>query len=144
MPEPSSAPKILIVDDDADSADALALLFSMQGFDASVARGGLAGVGAADDGKPDAIITDIHMPSIDGHALAKSIRMERSLSDRPVLVAYSGLDASDPRRADYRAAFDLWFTKPADMHALVAAVRDLLRSRGASAGSSGLPVESLQ
>ena len=135
--------RILIVDDDVDSADALALLFSMEGFDAAVARGGRAGIVAADDSQPHVIVTDIHMPSIDGHALAKSIRMEWPPERRPLLIAYSGIDRNDARHADYREAFDLWFTKPMDMAAIVAAVVERFGNDAATgaaiAGRSSAP-----
>ena len=122
-------PRVLIVDDDVDSADALALLFRMNGFDSAVARGGRAALQAAGDQQPDVIVTDIRMPSIDGHALAKWVRMENAPLDRPFLVAYSGVDRNDERYVGYLDAFDLWFTKPSYLAVMLEAVRDLIDQR---------------
>jgi DNA-binding response OmpR family regulator len=124
-----SAPSILIVDDDIDAADALALLFQMADFDATVARGGRQGFNAADSMAFDAIVTDIRMPGIDGHALARALRMTKSHETRPFLIAYTGLSESSDAAQEYRDTFDLWFVKPEGLRHIVRAVGDLVERR---------------
>ena len=123
------AARILIVDDDADAADALALLFQMQGFDATVARGGRQAFAAADSSGFDAVVTDIRMPGLDGHALARALRLTLSHDRRPFLIAYTGLAENSAAAADYRDTFDLWFVKPDGLPHIVRAVADLVERR---------------
>lgn len=125
----ASAPTILIVDDDIDSADALALLFQMSGFDASVARGGRQGFSAADSSAFDAIVTDIRMPGLDGHALARALRLTQSHERRPFLIAYTGLSEASGAAQEYRDTFDLWFVKGDGLADIVRAVSDLVERR---------------
>ena len=125
----SSVPRILIVDDDADSADALALLFQMAAFDATVARGGRQGFSAAESEPFDAIVTDLRMPGLDGHALARALRLTHWHERRPFLVAYTGLSENSPGAEEYRDTFDLWFVKPDGLLEVVRAVGDLVERR---------------
>jgi DNA-binding response OmpR family regulator len=128
-PDQTPAPRILIVDDDVDSADSLALLFQMQDFDASVARGGRQAFAAADSMGFDAVVTDIRMPGLDGHALARALRLTQSHQSRPFLIAYTGLSETSEDAADYRDTFDLWFVKPNGLQHIVRAVSDLVERR---------------
>src|ERR1044071_4583269 len=93
-PLSSGAPrlKVLVVDDQADTADSLGLLLTQLGYDTSIAYGALEGVRQATTFLPDVVMLDVHMPSIDGLDAARAIRSCR-LSPPPVLVALT----ADPR-----------------------------------------------
>ncbi len=125
----SPVSRILIVDDDIDAADALALLFQIVGFDATVARGGRQGFSAAESDQYDAVVTDIRMPGLDGHALARALRLTHWQARRPFLIAYTGLSENSAAAEEYRDTFDLWFVKPGGADDVVRAVGDLVERR---------------
>jgi CheY-like chemotaxis protein len=78
--------KILIVEDNLDSADLLTMMLGMEGYKTLCAGDGQEGFALALQEKPDLIITDIEMPAIDGIELIKKIRNEPQLASTPVIV----------------------------------------------------------
>lgn len=109
---PSVRPlKVLIVDDNMDSADSLSLLAQLDGHTTSVAYSGRAAVNAAREFKPDLVFLDIGLPDIDGYQVARTIRATPALS-QTMLVAMTGW-GTDKDKADAKAAgFSLHLTKP--------------------------------
>jgi CheY-like chemotaxis protein len=81
--------RILIVDDNRDSADMLATLLTFSGHETHTAHDGLADVDAAANLQPDVIFLDIGLPVLNGYEAARRIR-DRQLDKAPVLVALTG------------------------------------------------------
>ena len=104
--------RVLIVEDNPDGADSLAVFLRMSGFDVRVAYGGQEGVEAALADPPDAVLCDINMPGVDGFAVARRLRDE--LPAPPLLVAVTARREQDLLRPAGEAGFDHYFIKPAD------------------------------
>jgi len=119
----SATYRLLVIDDDHDVADSLAML--MESFDAEVrvAYDGASGVRAVPDFRPDLVFIDIRMPEMDGYETARCIRAK--FGDlTPTLVALTGLSANDDPGKSEEAGFDFELAKPAS----AAAIEKLLRS----------------
>ena len=104
--------RILVVDDDLDSAESLAMLFQMMGHDVRAAHDGLAAVEQADVFRPDLIVLDIGMPGIDGYETCRRIR--RALGRGIKLIAMTGWGQERDKQEAKRAGFDAHLTKPVD------------------------------
>jgi CheY-like chemotaxis protein len=109
--------RVLIVDDEADSADSMAALLGVMGHETHIARDGAHGVQAAEAFAPDLILMDIGMPGMDGHEAARRIRA-LSLAKRPLIVALTGWAQESERRKSYEAGMDAYLLKPVDPGAL--------------------------
>jgi len=105
--------KILVVDDNADAAEALAALLRMSGHDTRMAHDGRAAVETAEQFHPDVVFLDIGMPILDGHETARLIRQQPWGKDM-VLVALTGWGQSEDRRRSKDAGFNHHLVKPAD------------------------------
>ncbi|HEV2853470.1 MAG TPA: ATP-binding protein [Thermoanaerobaculia bacterium] len=124
--------RILVVDDNKDSADSLAMLLTLQGSEVRTAYDGLEAVAAAADFKPDVILSDIGMPGLDGYQAAQRIR-EQFHGKRAVLVAMTGWGQEDDKRRSMEAGFDFHLVKPVDL----AVLEQLLDSFDALVGKAG-------
>ena len=103
--------KVLVVDDNHDAADTLALLLEAMGQQVTVVYDGPAAVSMARSFKPDVVLTDIGMPRMSGYAVARAIRSAMS-ADAPVLAAVTGWgQQADKTRAE-EAGFRYHFVKP--------------------------------
>ena len=104
--------RVLVVDDNRDSADSLAALLQMLGHRTTVAYDGPSALRAATAEPPDCVFVDIVMPGMNGYELARRLRAEPTLG-RVKLVALSAF--SDPVHAERAAdaGFDHRLTKPA-------------------------------
>jgi|SRR5271165_3290583 len=115
--------KLLVIDDDRDVADSLAMLMESLDAEVRIAYDGASGVRAAAEFSPDIAFIDIRMPDMDGYETARLMRAE--LGDRaPMIVALTGLSASDHPEKCVEAGFDLELAKPVSS----AAIEKLLRS----------------
>jgi CheY-like chemotaxis protein len=101
--------KVLIVDDNRDAGDAMALLLETDGHTVRTAQDGASALRIAQEFAPEAAILDIGLPGMDGFELARRIR---EASPGVVLIALSGwrVDPNDARVRD--AGFHFIFTKP--------------------------------
>lgn len=110
--------KVLIIEDNTDAADSLALLLELLGHEARIARDGLSGVAAVADYRPDVILCDIGLPGLDGYQIARRLRGQPSLCPR-MLIALTGYGQDEDRRRALAAGFDRHYTKPADPEELI-------------------------
>ncbi len=106
--------KILIVDDNRDSAESLAVLLRVRGHDVRTAYDGRQGLVVADEHRPGVLILDIGLPGLDGYAVARALRA-RPLFRDALLIALTGYGAEEDRRACYRSGFDAHLVKPVDL-----------------------------
>jgi len=118
--------KIVLADDNRDSADSMAMLLGALlgafGHEVEVAYDGIAAVKAAETHKPDFVLLDIGMPGMDGYECAREIRGQ-AWSAGAVLVALTGWGQEDDKRRSQEAGFDLHLTKPVDPDALEKALQ---------------------
>jgi CheY-like chemotaxis protein len=122
--------RILIIDDNWDAADSLAILVKIWGHDANVAYDGAAALAMATDDLPDVLFIDIGMPKMNGFRLAQHLRRQSRFADC-LLVAVTGW-ADEPHRRLWEEAFDHYLIKPVDPPALEILLRDrcrIVRSR---------------
>ncbi|MEO7317545.1 MAG: CheR family methyltransferase [Chthoniobacteraceae bacterium] len=109
--------RILIVDDNTDSARSLATLQSRRGHDTRTAFTGLEALSVATEYQPEVVLLDIGLPGMDGFEVARQIRALPALAEI-LLVAMTGY-ASEEDRAQARAAgFDEHLVKPVDLDVL--------------------------
>jgi CheY-like chemotaxis protein len=109
--------RILIVDDNRDAADMLAMLLQFSGHETHTAHDGVEAVEATTRLQPDLILLDIGLPRLNGYDAARRIR-EQHKQDCPVLVALSGWGQDEDRRRSEEAGFDAHIVKPVDEIAL--------------------------
>ncbi len=104
---------VLVADDNKDAAETLALLLDMDGYDASVAHGGVQALEAVRQRRPDAVILDIGMPDLNGYEVARRIRDEAWGCDL-FLLAITGWGHPDDVARAKAAGFNEHLTKPVD------------------------------
>jgi two-component system CheB/CheR fusion protein len=113
----TNAHRILVVDDNQDAADSLAMLLQFGGHDVHTAYNGIDAVAAATNLQPDVILLDIGLPGINGFEAGRQIRQQRT--DRKVtLVALTGWGQDVDRRRSLEAGFDFHLVKPVEFSAL--------------------------
>jgi CheY-like chemotaxis protein len=105
--------RILIADDNADSAESMGMLLRLMGNDVRIASDGLEAVEQAAAFQPDIVLMDIGMPRLDGYEAARRIR-NQDWSRDTLLVAVTGWGPSDNSEQATAAGFDCRFTKPLD------------------------------
>ena len=122
----SERPSLLIVDDEAAILETLRILFKNEGFAASVAQGGPAGLAALAQARPDLVLTDIRMPSVNGIEI---LRAARELdADLPVVLMTAQAELKTAIEGINQGAFH-YITKPFDNDELVAICRRALEHR---------------
>ncbi len=121
--EPHLAPagsglRLLVADDNRDAAESLALLMEVDGHTVHIAHGGREALEMAQRLRPDACILDIGMPGMDGNAVARGLR-EALPDQRMMIVAVTGRSQEGDKARSLAAGFDLYFTKPVPLGALM-------------------------
>jgi two-component system CheB/CheR fusion protein len=106
--------KVLIVEDNQDAAESLALVLDLWGHDARVVFDGAAALDVAEQYLPDVIISDLGLPGMDGYQLARQLR-EHPTFGRAVLIALSGYGQEEDKRRALDAGFDHHFVKPPNL-----------------------------
>jgi CheY-like chemotaxis protein len=109
--------RVLVVDDNEDSAMTLATLLELEGHHASIANSGETAIHMAGSEKPELVILDIGMPGMNGLKVAEHLRREQH-DPEPTLVALTGWDQPEDRRLTAEAGFDYHLVKPVDADAL--------------------------
>lgn len=104
--------RVLVVDDNQDAADSLAMLLEMDGHLSRVAHDGVQALVLAETFAPEVALLDIGLPGMDGYELAGALR-ER-LGPSLLLVALTGWSGDDARTQALARGFDVHLTKPAD------------------------------
>lgn len=105
--------RILIVEDNPDTAESMRLLLSVLGAEGRVCLTGTDGVREARQWLPDAVVCDIGLPGLDGYEVARLLRAGPETASIP-LVAVTGYAGEEDRQRALAAGFDEVFAKPAD------------------------------
>jgi CheY-like chemotaxis protein/anti-sigma regulatory factor (Ser/Thr protein kinase) len=109
--------KVLVVDDNVDAAQVLAMVVGAQGHEVRVEHGSLAALAQAAAFAPDLCLLDIGLPEMDGYELARRLRRHPATA-HATLVAVTGYGQDQDRRDSAAAGFDHHLVKPVDMAAL--------------------------
>jgi CheY-like chemotaxis protein/nitrogen-specific signal transduction histidine kinase len=122
-PESSIAPestqrRILIVDDNKDSADSLAMLLEITGNKTYMAHDGVEAVEAIEQHRPDVVLLDIGLPRMDGHEVCRHVRAQPWGKDI-LVIALTGWGQEDDRRKSREAGFNGHLVKPVDYDQLL-------------------------
>jgi PAS domain S-box-containing protein len=109
--------RILVVDDNQDSVDSIAILLRAMGNEVHTAHDGLEAVAAVAEFQPDVVLLDLGLPKLNGFDAARSIREQPGGRER-VLIALTGWGQEEDRRRSKEAGFDHHLTKPIDFDVL--------------------------
>jgi PAS domain S-box-containing protein len=126
----ASSRRILVVDDDEDSAASLALVLRMKGNNVRTARDGREALSVAEEFRPQVVLLDIGLPGEDGHGVCRRIRAQPWGHDLPV-VALSGWGQEEDRRRSLESGFAHHLVKPADPEVLDRLLAGLTGAPGA-------------
>jgi signal transduction histidine kinase/CheY-like chemotaxis protein len=105
--------RVLVVEDNRDTADTLKLLLEWFGYEVTVAYTGPSGVQTAKEWRPDVILCDIGLPGLDGFGVARELRRHPATA-KALLIAVTGYGGEEDRLRSREAGFDAHLTKPAD------------------------------
>jgi CheY-like chemotaxis protein len=119
--------RVLVVDDNRDAGETLAMLIETFGHTTRLADDGQQALAQFDEWQPDAVFLDIGLPGIDGYEVATEIR-RRSAAHPPRLVAVTGYGQDRDRAKGRQAGFDAHLVKPAAYDAIA----KILESVGAA------------
>jgi len=122
--EPSAARRILVVDDNHDAAESLAMLLNITGNKTSTAHDGADAFEAAARQRPDVVLLDIGLPTLNGYEVCRRIRDE-PWGKEMVLIALTGWGQDEDRRKSHEAGFDGHLVKPVNYPALMALLDSL-------------------
>jgi signal transduction histidine kinase len=114
-----TALRILVVDDNQDSAISMTLLLELQGHEVHVAHAGPAALRLANEKRPDVILLDIGMPGMNGFEVAKQLRAKDEFANT-LLVAITGYGRASDVKQTESAGFDHHLVKPVDYDKLQA------------------------
>jgi CheY-like chemotaxis protein len=109
--------RILVVDDNKDSATTLAMLLRLNGNDIRTAHDGIEAMEVADTFHPEIVLLDIGLPKLNGYDVARRIRQQRWGQD-VLLIALTGWGNDEDRRLSQEAGFNFHIVKPVDLAAL--------------------------
>ncbi len=119
-----AAKRVLVVEDNEDSAEMLRMLLSLRSHEVEVAHDGPAALEAARRFQPQVIVCDIGLPHMNGYEVAKQVRALRAIV-RPTLIALSGYGQDEDRRRGSDAGFEHHLVKPVEPRALFALLDSL-------------------
>jgi CheY-like chemotaxis protein len=109
--------RLMVVDDNRDSADTFATLLRLHGHEVQVAHNGAAALDLAKTFLPMAVFLDIGMPGLDGYEVARRMRQTPGL-ENTALIALTGWGQDDDRGRAAEAGFHHHLIKPADPDAI--------------------------
>jgi signal transduction histidine kinase/CheY-like chemotaxis protein len=117
-PEPARKARLLVVDDNVDTARGLSQLMELAGHEVRAVHDGPGAIIAARELRPDLVFLDIGLPGMDGYQVARKLRTEDACADC-VIVAVSGYGQDSDRRRSLEAGMNYHMTKPVDFDALM-------------------------
>jgi DNA-binding response OmpR family regulator len=127
--------KILVIDDDPDILDALAMILESQGYQVFTARDGIEGLANLKAEKPDLMILDLLMPKMDGFAVCKELQDPRwsKFKDMPILILTSVREDASRRRYELETGLELnvddYVEKPISPDILLQRVERLIKKK---------------
>ena len=119
---------MLVVDDNADASETLAMLLGLWGHDVQSAADGPTALETAAAHRPDVVLLDISLPGMSGYEVADRLRANPDLRDT-VLVAMTGYGQAEDKKETRRAGFSLHLVKPVEPDVLQKLLSDLGAAR---------------
>ncbi len=116
--------RLLVVDDNRDAAESLALLLGLLGHEVRIAHDGPGALELARGFRPQVVLLDIGMPGMDGYEVARRLRQEPGL-ENVRLAALTGWGQPEDRRRSAEAGFDHHLVKPVDPDALTKVLAEM-------------------
>ena len=129
---PTAKLRILLVDDNHDVADSMAMLLTLAGHQVQTAHDGLRGLEMACAERPDVIILDIGLPGMDGYALAQALREHQELA-QTLLIAMTGYGRPEDKQKALTAGCNEFMVKPPDIKQLRQILTDFQTGRQGAA-----------
>ena len=126
------AATVLVIEDNVDARQSLRTLLEHEGHRVDEAADGSSGLARAEASRPDIVLVDIGLPSLDGYEVARRLRATNGAA--PILVAITGYGQADDRRRSLEAGFDAHLTKPVAPDHLADVLATLTRHRQAPPG----------
>jgi two-component system CheB/CheR fusion protein len=126
--------RVLVVDDNVDSADSLATLMYLSGHETRIAYDGEEALAAAEEFRPEVILLDIGLPKVHGFGVCRGVR-EKPWGEDVVIVALTGWGQDEDRQRSQEAGFDRHIVKPVDYQALTELLDSLLAEKEGQAAS---------
>jgi signal transduction histidine kinase/DNA-binding response OmpR family regulator len=115
--------RVMVVDDNRDAADSMAVFLELAGFETTVQLDGPSALDAAVAWAPQVVLLDIGLPGLDGYEVARRLRALPGGMDG-LLIALTGYGQQDDRRRAHEAGFDVHLVKPADPDAVVELIQE--------------------
>jgi CheY-like chemotaxis protein len=106
--------RVLVVDDNVDSAESLAKLLGMMGYEVRTAYNGLSVGDIVADFRPRVVLLDIGLPGLDGYEVARGLRAQQR-AEPLLLVALTGYGQESDRQRSREAGFDFHLVKPLNL-----------------------------
>jgi signal transduction histidine kinase/CheY-like chemotaxis protein len=131
-PKSQHALFILVVDDNRDAADSLAILLEMTGHRVHTAVDGPSALSDCENEAPDVVLLDIGLPGMDGYEIARRLKKLPSMSET-VLIATTGYGQAEDVARSKDAGFDYHFVKPVEPESLVRLFEGLGRTESEDA-----------
>ncbi len=120
----TNSKRILVVDDNADAAESLALLLELTGHITRIAADGATGVALAEEFRPEVILLDIGLPDINGYEVAQRIR-QQAWGRKIVLIAATGWGQEKDKETAKNSGLDHHLTKPIDFQNLYSLLENI-------------------
>jgi len=117
IPDDSATRRILVVDDNIDSAEVLGTLLEALGHEVFVAYTGARAIEVAHERRPDVILLDLALPDVSGYDVARSLRRDARLSGIRI-IGLSGFGGDEHRKRALEAGLDDYVVKPVAAEAL--------------------------
>jgi PAS domain S-box-containing protein len=121
---PTAARRVLVVDDNEDAAETMAILFQFWGHEVRTAYDGPSALSLAAEYRPEIVLLDIGLPGISGYEVAQQLRKMPGL-ETVTIVAVTGYGQEEDRRRALEAGFNSYLVKPvepAELQSLIASV----------------------
>ena len=132
------AKRILVVDDNIDAAETLAMMLQLLGQQTCQAHEGNGALRAAQEFKPEIIFLDIGLPGLSGHEVATRLRRDLGMTDA-YIIALSGYGTEEDRRKSFYAGFDSHLVKPLDPALLPGILAEAQRRQGTASNAMMTP-----
>ncbi|GGC13682.1 response regulator [Pseudoduganella buxea] len=124
-------PNVLLIEDNDDGREMMAMMLDCYGYDVEHAADGLAGIEKALSYRPDVALVDIGLPGIDGYEVARRLRANDAT--RAIrLIALTGYGLAEDQRRVLEAGFDMHLVKPVDIESLMKAIGNLTGKSGST------------
>jgi CheY-like chemotaxis protein len=125
--KPASPCRILVVDDNQDSARSLGKLVELMGHDVRITYDGAGALDAAKEFQPRIVLLDLGLPGISGYEVARGMRQMAGVQDA-IIIAQTGWGQEEDKRRSLEAGINAHLVKPLDLNALQLALERLTQN----------------